>query len=160
MFWPLPHYSFSVRCCLKRKTELIEEKKVLIDRKIATNSDRIATVFRGGIFDVELGEGNIGGEKNKTRPAVVVTPDRMNKGNTVIIIPLSTKFSLGPNGRPLYRNHYLLRKADYPFLDTDSVIKTEDIRSVDVVRLRNLRGNLNREDMKRLKNSILFICGY
>ena len=84
----------------------------------------------------------------------------MNKGNTVIIIPLSTKFSLGPNGRPLYRNHYLLRKADYPFLDTDSVIKTEDIRSVDVVRLRNLRGNLNREDMKRLKNSILFICGY
>jgi mRNA-degrading endonuclease toxin of MazEF toxin-antitoxin module len=84
----------------------------------------------------------------------------MNKGHTVVIIPLSTKFKKKRNGLPLYNNHYLLKKTDYPDLDKDSVAKFEDIRSIDVVRLREVICNVKPEDMKRMKNNLLFMCGY
>lgn len=145
---------------LKRKTELIEAKNMLIQRKIQLNTSSIAQIYRGGIYDAELGEGNIGGEKNKTRPVVVISPNRLNRGNTVIVVPLSTKFKLDRNGTPLYSNNYLLSSSTYPFLDKDSMVKFEDIRSVDVVRLRNLRGNVSKSDMERMKNALLFMCGY
>jgi len=83
-------------------------------------------------------------------------PNRLNKGHTVVIVPLSTKFSRNQRGFSKYKNHYLLRKIDYPFLDKDSVAKFEDIRSIDVVRLRQLRGNVSKTDMKRMKKTILF----
>ena len=95
---------------LKRHVELIEEKEVLIQNKRKRGTDYVVQTFRGGIFDTELGNGNIGGEKNKTRPAMIISPNRMNKGNTVIVIPLSTKFPRKPNGLPKYDNHYLLKK--------------------------------------------------
>ena len=145
---------------LKRKTELIEEKEQLILHKNATGASQIVQAYRGAIFDAELGEGNIGGEKNKTRPVLVISPNNLNKGHTVVIVPLSTKFQLGSNGLPKYKNHYLLKKADYSFLDKDSVVKFEDIRSIDVVRLRQLRGNVSKIDMRQMEDNLKFTCGY
>jgi mRNA interferase MazF len=145
---------------LKRKTELIEEKDKLIQKKATNGTAFLVQAYRGGIFDAELGEGNIGGEKNKTRPVVVFSPDNLNRGHTVVVVPLSTKFKTNPNGLAKYKNHYLLRKSDYPFLDKDSAVKFEDIRSIDVVRLRKLRGNVKKVDMKRMQRAILFVCGY
>ena len=146
---------------LKRKADLIEEKAVLIAKKTTLHSPYIAYVRRGGIFDCELGHGNVGGEKNKTRPVLVLSTNVLNKGHTVLIVPLSTKFDIDPRTRlPKYKNHYLLRKRDYPFLDRDSVAKFEDLRSVDVVRLRKLRGNVDAKDMKRMKRNLLFVSGY
>ena len=145
---------------LKRKIELIESKDLLIRNKIARGTPYIVQVKRGGIFDCELGYGNIGGEKNKTRPVLVLSKNALNKGHTVVVVPLSTKFDLGANRLPKYPNHYLLKKAKYGFLDKDSVVKFEDLRSVDVVRLRQLRGNIDSTDMKRMKRNLLFISGY
>lgn len=146
---------------LKRKSELIEEKSVLIRRRSAINASAYAQVYRGGIFDCELGLGNIGGEKNKTRPVLVISKNSLNRGHTVLVVPLSTKFELDPNTKlPKYRNHYLLKKVDYSFLDKDSVAKFEDIRNVDVVRLRKFRGNISHRDMLRMKKNLLFMCGY
>ena len=145
---------------LKRKIELIEEKELLLQRQASQSLPRIAPVYRGGIFDAELGLGNIGGEKNKTRPVIILTPNMLNKGHTVVVVPMSTKFSRSQRGLPLYRNHYLLRKSDYPFLDKDSVAKFEDIRSIDVVRLRQFRGNVSADDMQKMKKAILFTYGY
>lgn len=145
---------------LKRKIELIEEKDLLLQRQASQGLPHIVHVLRGGIFDAELGLGNIGGEKNKTRPVIVLTPNRLNKGHTVVVVPMSTKFLRDRQGLPRYQNHYLLRKADYPFLDNDSVAKFEDIRSIDVVRLRQLRGNVSADDMKKMKKAILFTYGY
>lgn len=145
---------------LKRKFELIEEKELLLQRQMSQGLSHIVLAYRGGIFDAELGLGNIGGEKNKTRPVIVLTPDRLNKGHTVVVVPMSTKFLRNQQGLPRYRNHYLLRKTDYPFLDEDSVAKFEDIRSIDVVRLRQFRGNVSSEDMEKMKKAILFTFGY
>lgn len=146
---------------LKRKAELIEEKSVLIARRATRHTPYYAQVYRGGIFDCELGLGNIGGEKNKTRPVLVISRNILNKGHTVMVVPLSTKFDRDTRTRlPRYSNHYLLKKVDYPFLDTDSVAKFEDMRSVDVVRLRKFRGNVSQRDMSRMKRNLLFTCGY
>lgn len=145
---------------LKRKIELIESKDLLIRNQNAKGTRYIIQVRRGGIFDCELGYGNVGGEKNKTRPVLVLSKNVLNNGHTVVVVPLSTKFDLAINGLPRYRNHYLLKKAKYSFLDRDSVVKFEDIRSVDVVRLRQLRGNIDETDMKRMKRNLLFTSGY
>lgn len=145
---------------LKRKTELIEAKETLLQRKAQKGTQWVAQVYRGGIYDAELGEGNIGGEKNKTRPVLVVSPNHLNRGNTVIVVPLSTKYKLGNNGLPRYKNNFLLKTSTYSFLSGDSMVKFEDIRSVDVVRLRELRGNVSKEDMDRMKNCLLSSCGY
>ena len=64
---------------LKRKAELIEEKSVLIARRTARNTPYYVQAYRGGIFDCELGHGNIGGEKNKTRPVLVIWSSCMRK---------------------------------------------------------------------------------
>ena len=146
---------------LKRKVELIEEKSVLIARRAARHTPYYAQVYRGGIFDCELGQGNIGGEKNKTRPVLVISRNLLNRGHTVLVVPLSTKFDRDTRTRlPKYPNHYLLRKSDYPFLDKDSVVKFEDLRSIDVVRLRKFRGNVRTKDMDRMKKNLLFTSGY
>lgn len=145
---------------LKRQVELIEEKEILIQNKRIRRTDYIVQALRGGVFSAELGNGNIGGEKNKTRPVLVLSPNRLNKGNTVIVVPLSTKFKRKPNGLPLFDNHYLLKKYDYPNLDNDSVLKFEDIRCIDVVRLRKLRFNISPTDLKHAEKCLLFMTGY
>ena len=150
---------------LSRKIGLIEEKDILIknrDRKARRTgkNEPIKTIYRGGIFHAEMGTANIGGEKNKTRPVLVISPNNMNKGHTVLVVPLSTKFKLKPNGTPLYNNQYLLHKKDYPKLDTDSMVKFEDIRSIDVVRLRGHIDNVNSRQMKDMKKCLLSAMGY
>jgi mRNA interferase MazF len=150
---------------LSRKIGLIEEKNQLLTRQqikiIRTGKNQpIKTIYRAGIFHAEMGIANIGGEKNKTRPVVVMSPNNMNKGHTVIVVPLSTKYQLKPDGTPLYDNQYLLKKTDYPELDADSMVKFEDVRSVDVVRLRGHICNVTKIDMKRMKKCLLSSMGY
>ncbi len=147
---------------LKRKIELVEEKEHLLFNQhrnvlLSHHSEPIKQIYRGGIFHAELGYGNIGGEKNKTRPVIVISQNRLNNGNTVVIAPLSTKFKRKKNGLPLYSNHYLLTKKKYPDLDKDSVVKFEDIRSIDVVRLRDIMCNVDKQDMGRMKRNLLFM---
>jgi mRNA-degrading endonuclease toxin of MazEF toxin-antitoxin module len=84
----------------------------------------------------------------------------MNKGNTILVVPLSTKYKKQPNGLPLYKNHYLFKKEDYPALAADSVAKFEDMRSIDVVRLRGLICNVSSDDMERMKSNVNYILGY
>ena len=128
---------------LTRKVTLIEEKDRLLHVQKA-NIDltgsyvEIRTIYRGTVYWVEFGEANIGGEKNKTRPAVVLSPNRLNKGHTVVVAPISKQFQKKLNGLPKFNNHYLLKKSEYPTLERDSVVKFEDIRSVDVVRIGNI----------------------
>lgn len=145
---------------LKRKIELIENKDVLIQNKLKRGTTYIIQAKRGGIFDCELGYGNIGGEKNKTRPVLILSNNSLNNGHTVVVVPLSTKFARLQNGMPKYKNHYLLKKSQYGFLDKDSAVKFEDIRNVDVARLRQFRGNVNVVDMKRMQKNIKFTFGY
>lgn len=150
---------------LARKVQLIEEKHNLLEEqkmKIQNTNSYvpIKTVYRGSIYRAELGEGNIGGEKNKDRPVLVLSPNRLNKGNTVVVAPISSKFPKNPNGLPKHKNHYLLKKRDHPELDKDSVVKFEDIRSIDVVRIGDHVFDVNKIEMEKMKSRLLFMYGY
>jgi len=140
-----------------RKIELIELKH---QNKIDLINQ---SILRGGVFNIELGTGNVGAEKNKKRPCLVISSNILNNGETVSVIPLSTKFkSIVKSGiqYPQYRNHYILKKSNYPYLRDNSCVKCEDIRCVDKVRIIDHLGNVSFEDMLEIKKRILFAFGY
>ena len=142
---------------ISRKIELIEKKDYQKQNKINP------TIHRGGIFNVELGNGNIGSEKNKTRPCLVLSGNQLNGGDTVLIIPLSSKFKFNiVNGIkiPAYKNHYLLYKSKYSFLNADSCVKFEDIRCVDKVRINNFLGNVELSDLSKMESRLKFTFGF
>jgi mRNA interferase MazF len=142
---------------LARKIELIELKHHHMVNNIKSS------IFRGGIFNVELGEGNIGGEKNKKRPCLVISHNNLNKGDTVVVIPLTTKFPydlVDGVKIPKYKNHYIFYKANYSFLDNDSCIKCEDIRMVDKVRVKEHLGNISVTHLDKLLSPIKFTLGF
>lgn len=142
---------------ISRKIELIELK----DKQLNNNIN--PKIKRGGIFNIELGEDNIGGEKNKKRPCLIISNNTLNNGFTVIVIPITTKFPYNlKNGRksPKYDNHYILLKSKYKFLDEDSCLKCEDIRTVDKVRIMDHLGNVDLSDLKQLKKRIMYTLEY
>jgi mRNA interferase MazF len=142
---------------LARKIELIELKN-----KHKKQNKKI-NIKRGGIFNIELGKDNIGGEKNKIRPCLVITRNILNKGDTVVIIPLTTKFDFTYKHNkkiPKYKNHFILFAHNYPFLDNDSCVKCEDIRVIDKIRIKEHLGNVNRYHLDMLENRIKFTFGY
>ena len=84
----------------------------------------------------------IGSEIQKTRPAIIVSPDELNQHlNTVIIVPLTT-------GR------------DYPFRvptqhhQITGVAAIDQIRTVDKRRLVKRLGVLNRSTAQRLLTTL------
>lgn len=140
---------------LAHKIELIElkEKQISSGRKI--------TALRGAIYNVELGMDNIGSEKNKKRPCLVISNNKLNSGDTVIVIPLSTHFPNIVNTTtgemtPRYKNHFILHTSTYPFLSKDSAVKCEDIRVIDKIRLCELLGNLSPTDLNKIKNCLRY----
>lgn len=142
---------------LSRKIELIELKHLKKQNNVTIDA------FRGGIFNVELGTGNIGGEKNKKRPCLVISRNNLNTGDNVVVIPLTTKYkSRITNGveYPKYQNHYLLKQSKYNFLSKTSCVKCEDIRSIDKIRIAEHLGNIDTQDLNEIKKRLLYAFGY
>ena len=50
--------------------------------------------------------------------------------------------------------HYILKKEKYDFLTWDSCIKTEQIRSIASIRLEEIIGKIDDDDMRRVKNRL------
>ncbi|MGL4373926.1 MAG: type II toxin-antitoxin system PemK/MazF family toxin [Turicibacter sp.] len=114
-------------------------------------------ISKGAIMICDLGE-NIGSEQNKKRPVLVVSPNQINKGNNVIVVPLSTKLKTktNKNGKivPRYSSHYFLQKQNYLFLEQDSAVKCENIRTVSKVRLGDYLGLVSSEDYQKIENRL------
>ena len=88
-------------------------------------------VERFGIYWVDFNPTK-GSEINKIRPAVVVSPDELNRHlNTVIIIPLTS--TLTP----------------YPWR-VKGMIATDQIRTVDKLRIGKQAGVLNEDERESL----------
>lgn len=142
---------------LARAIELIELKDY------QKRNGTVPTIYRGGVFNVELGEGNLGGEKNKRRPCLIISRNQLNSGDIVVLIPLTTKFKYNlVKGvkTPKYKNHYILLKSKYPFLNEDSCVKFEDIKTVDKVRIGEHLGNIDVKDLDLMRNRLLFAMGF
>ena len=85
----------------------------------------------------------IGGEIQKTRPGVVITPNEMNNNiNTIIIAPLTTK------------SHNYPTRLKTNIAGKDCWVVLDQIRAIDKSRLKEKIGELDKQDISALKNII------
>ena len=99
-------------------------------------------VRRGDIVLVNL-EPRIGSEQGKTRPAVIIQHDSLNKySNTTIIVPISST---------IYEKNYPMHvDIENPCLKNKGTIKTEHIRAIDKKRITKKIGTANSETIKKI----------
>jgi mRNA interferase MazF len=130
-------------------------------------------VILGEIWQCDLGY-NIGEEKNKVRPAMVISNNSINRtGKAVVICITDAQNKVNRFNLPPQNSWYLLYSdtADvtkmfapgrvipsgatrYTFLDKDSVLQCEEIRSVSKTRLLSRVGNINPTDLVRIKEKM------
>ena len=86
---------------------------------------------RGEVYTVQLNP-TVGREIRKARPCVIVSPDAMNGLlDTVIVAPLTTTIKRWPT------------RVTAVFEDKQGSIALDQIRAIDKIRLRKLRGQVN-----------------
>ncbi len=92
---------------------------------------------------------SVGGEIQKTRPAVVVSNDAANTAlNRALVVPLSSQISRVYPGEALVQLNGETRKA-----------MADQLTTASKQRFRSRLGKLSDEDMERLENSILLQLG-
>lgn len=128
----------------------------------------------GEIWKCDLGY-NIGTEKNKCRPVLVVSNNNINRSEKVIILCITKaqgKINI-QNGLPFHNSWYLLfsntvdpimmyipnrriprRAFVYNFLDKDSVVQCEEIKAVSKIRFINKLGDIDPIDYNNIKSKI------
>jgi mRNA interferase MazF len=100
-------------------------------------------VIRGSVWWVNL-DPTQGSEIRKTRPAVILTADGLNRvRRTVVIVPLST----GPAPRPPI-------VVAVPSAGQGSVAVCDQIRAVARSRLTRSGGVLDREDLRAVEDGV------
>jgi mRNA interferase MazF len=100
-------------------------------------------VRRGDIWWVSL-DPTRGSEIRKTRPAVVITVNALNRARrTVVVVPLST----GPEPRPP-----IIVPA--PSAGPNSVAVCDQLRAVDKRRLTRITGRLSTTDLRILEEGL------
>jgi len=99
---------------------------------------------RGDVWWVSF-EQAIGGEIQKTRPAVIVSTDAANSAlNRVVVIPLTTNVAKLYPGEALVTLNQEKRKA-----------MADQIMAVSKLRLRNRLGTISTRDMTAIEDAVL-----
>ncbi|HES4362142.1 TPA: type II toxin-antitoxin system PemK/MazF family toxin [Streptococcus pyogenes] len=151
-------------------TEQTEKQRLL--NAWATKKERIALDFfrlrsgmswwekeKGEVFWCDLGE-NIGQETNKKRPVVVLSSSKRNKRlSHATVAPITSTIRYKKTGDAIsglkYPFHFLMKNNVYQFLDNDSVIKLEQLRTISKNRLDGYPiGQLSDEDLKIINKKI------
>jgi mRNA interferase MazF len=103
----------------------------------------IPPVYRGEIWWVSF-DPTQGGEIRKTRPAVVVTADALNRArHTVVVVPLST----GPQPHPPL-------VVATPSAGARSVAVCDQLRAIDKRRLTRSGGRLALTDLQAVEDGL------
>ena len=98
---------------------------------------------RGDVFWVDF-DPTRGAEIRKSRPAVVVSADGLNRARrTVIVVPLSA----GPNPKPPI-------VIETPSFGEKSVAVCDQLRAVDKSRLDRQAGALDTADIRAIENAL------
>ena len=134
-------------------------------------------VNHGEIWYCDLGY-NVGTEKNKIRPVLVLSNNKVNQAEKVVIVSITdAKGKLNARDLPLQDSWYLLysnttddnkkiypgrliRKGNtpYEFLEKDSIVQCEEIRAVSKARLdaaRKCIGTLDSKDFNNIKQKLI-----
>lgn len=107
-------------------------------------------VRRGDIVRVCL-DPVIGSEQGKTRPAVVIQHDALNTtSNTTIVVPITSK---------IYDKEYPMhvKISENKF---EGTIKVEQIRTIDMSRIKKVEGFVSSELMLRIGKALQMTCDY
>lgn len=133
-------------------------KKLRIQQSFERNNQKQSKYPRGAIYACYLGE-NVGHEKSRleARPCLIVSNNRINYNATnIVVIPLSKniKYKPGSTSALAYEWHYVLHKKNYPKLNYDSAIQTEDIRSISKSRVGVYICNINATDLNEVKKRV------
>lgn len=108
-------------------------------------------VKRGEIYDANL-SGAIGSEQKGNRPVLCIQNDVGNAcSNTVIVAVISRC-----RAKPHLPTQVKLKKE---YLDENSVVKLEQIRTIDKTRLIRCLGQLDDESMKQIDTAIAVSLG-
>lgn len=131
------------------------------------NKSKNRQVLHGEIWFCDLGY-NIGTEKNKMRPVLVISNNKVNRSEKVVVVCITdAKGKINEKCFPLRDSWFLLysntndknkqvipgrvvpqyAKA-YDFLDKDSIVQCEEIRAVSKARLNTGRGCIGMLDSK------------
>jgi mRNA interferase MazF len=103
---------------------------------------------RGEVYWLAFGP-SVGGEIQKTRPAVIVSNDAANAAlNRTLVVPLSSRISKVYPGEALVQLNGETRKA-----------MADQLTTASKQRFRSRLGRLSAEDMKRLEDSVLLQLG-
>jgi mRNA interferase MazF len=98
---------------------------------------------RGSVWWVDL-DPTRGAEIRKTRPAVVLSADSLNRARrTVMVVPLST----GPAPHPPI-------VVATPSVGDGSVAVCDQLRAVDKARLTRMEAVLSREDLRAIEDGV------
>jgi len=108
---------------------------------------------QGDVVFCELGE-NLGYEINNPRPVLVVSDTRYSEQGQFVGIPLTKN-----NTRRRMATHYTLYKSNYSFLQYDSCVKAEQLKSFSTIRVDQKIGSINQRDLNRVKLRLKSLFG-
>ena len=137
--------------------------KVNYNRISKFNSNKHRQVNRGEIWYCDLGY-NVGTEKNKMRPVLVVSNNSVNNSEKVVVVAITdAKGKVNALNLPAQDSWLLLYSTttdddkmihpgrtvptsmhSYSFLDKDSMLQCEEIRAVSKARLDASRGCIGK----------------
>ncbi|WP_039968032.1 type II toxin-antitoxin system PemK/MazF family toxin [Weissella confusa] len=132
-----------------RMQESYESRMIRQDRK---------KIEKGGIYRVNLGF-NLGHEIDKRRPALIISNQEYNDSpnGMATVIPLTKDVVVMEDGIPKYSFHYILRKEEFSFLEFDSTLEIDQIRSVSRRRIdaSEIIGKISDETLQNIQTKIL-----
>lgn len=107
---------------------------------------------RSGVYYADLGQ-TMGSEQSGLRPVVILQNDVGNKYSpTIIVAPVTSQISK--------KNIPTHSKIKNDFLNDDSIVLLEQIRTIDKNRMRDYVGTLNADEMKMVERALLTSLGF
>ncbi len=111
-------------------------------------------IVRGEVYLLDYSEGSRGAEMQKLRPALVIQNDVGNKYSSTTIVAAITSTA----SAVAYPTNVSLRKG-VGGLDRDSVVRLDQIRTVDSTRLLKRLGKVPDSSMRQVNHAIALSLG-
>lgn len=109
-------------------------------------------VRRGEVWFADLGT-PVGSEQGGDRPVVVLQIDRLNTSGTTVIVPTTT------SANAALRPATVALQAQQANLQSDCVVKCDQIRVLAVQRFRRKLGDLPPEKLSEIEATVAFVLG-
>jgi mRNA interferase MazF len=135
----------------------INKKKLENDLfSLVETKDKSLDICKGQLYWVDFGDDIIGSEQGGERPALVIQNDIGNKYSpTIIVIAVTSKINKASN-LPV---HVLVEKICDTGLDRDSVVLTEQVRTIDKRRVKRYIGECPFYLMRQIEKAVKISFG-